>query len=181
MRCHSHFNHHHHHRYESLLRGSHGGGGRGSRGPKMFDAGALRFVVLKLIAEQPRHGYELMKEIEERAGGGYSPSPGVIYPLLSMLEDLGHVVVTQDGQKKLHTITPEGTAFLEANRALVEAVQARMPGGGHAHGSSGLRQSMHALKAVVIERAREGEPGDPRLERILAILQRAADEIRGLD
>jgi len=177
-----HQQHHHHPRFEQRVHGHHGGGGgRGSRGPKMFDAGALRLVVLQLIAEQPRHGYDIIKEIEERAGGGYSPSPGVIYPLLSMLEDLGHVAVTADGNKKLHTVTAEGTAFLEQNRALVDAVQARLPGAGHGRGSSGLRASMHALKGVVIERAQQSQPGDARLERIQQILQRAADEIRGLD
>ena len=61
-------------------------GGSYTRGPKMFDAGALRYIVLQLIAERPRHGYEIIKEIEERVGGGYAPSPGAIYPLLALLE-----------------------------------------------------------------------------------------------
>ena len=99
----------------------------------------------------------------------------------ALLEDLGHVSVAPQGNKKLHTITPEGLAFLEENRAHVDAIQARMPGAGHGHGASGLRQSLHALKLVVIERARDGEAGDERLQRIQQILQRAADDVRALD
>ena len=68
------------------------GGGRG--GGRMFDQGDLRWVVLQLVAEQPRHGYEIIKEIESRVGGGYSPSPGVIYPTLTLLEEMGWLVVT---------------------------------------------------------------------------------------
>ena len=108
--------HHHHHHRPHGPRHGHGGGG-GGRGPKMFDAGAMRYIVLQLIAEKPRHGYEIIKELEQRSGGGYTPSPGAIYPLLSMLLDMGHVSASPDGNKKLHTITPEGEAFLAENRS----------------------------------------------------------------
>jgi DNA-binding PadR family transcriptional regulator len=160
--------------------------GHGARGPKTFDAGSLRFVVLQLIAEQPRHGYEIIKEIETRVGGGYSPSPGVIYPLLSMLEDQGHVMVTPAGNKKLHSITPEGQTDLDENRALVDAIQARLAhagaqGGEHSRSGHGaVRHSMHALKSVVIERTHDEAASPERLQQIQAILQRAADEIQGL-
>ena len=83
---------HGHHPHHGDGHGGPGGGGRGrGRGPKMFDAGAMRYVVLQLIAEKPRHGYEIIKELEQRSGGGYTPSPGAIYPLLAMLLDMGHV------------------------------------------------------------------------------------------
>lgn len=167
----------HHHRFQMHSHGHHHhhGGGR-ERGPKMFDAGAMRYVVLHLLAEKPRHGYELIKEIEQLAGGGYTPSPGAIYPLLSMLLDLGHIESSADGNKKLHTITPEGQAFLDENRQLVDAVLARLhnPVEG---GRGGLRSAMHALKVAVIEQARSDPHDDNKLAQIIAILQRAMHDI----
>lgn len=108
-----HHEHHHHQR----------GGGRG---PKMFDAGAMRYVVLQLIADKPRHGYEIIKELETLTGGSYSPSPGAIYPLLSMMADMGHVDIVKDGNKKLYSVLPEGQQFLDENRNMVDAYMARL-------------------------------------------------------
>jgi DNA-binding PadR family transcriptional regulator len=102
------------------------GGGLGGRRGRVFDHGDLRLVVLQLIAEKPRHGYEIIKAVEELVGGAYSPSPGVIYPTLTMLEDLGHATVTEQDGKKLHALTDQGRAYLEENRPAVEALQARM-------------------------------------------------------
>ena len=94
-----------------------GRGGRSGLG-RFFAHGDLRLVILNLIAEKPRHGYEIIKAIEEQVAGAYSPSPGVIYPALTLLEELGYVTVSTapEGGKKLHEITPQGRAFLEANR-----------------------------------------------------------------
>jgi DNA-binding PadR family transcriptional regulator len=84
---------------------------------RFFAHGDLRLVILRLIAEKPRHGYEIIKEIEERVGGAYSPSPGVIYPTLTLLEEVGYVDVTPgEGARKLHTITEAGRSFLSATR-----------------------------------------------------------------
>ena len=149
-----------------------------SRGPKMFDAGTLRYLVLHLISEQPRHGYEIIKAIEDKVGGDYSPSPGVIYPLLAMLEDLGHAEVAADGNKKLYTITPEGKAFLEANRDFVDAILARMASSERARKGSGIREAFHAVKGAVFERARGERLSDTQLDKIRKALQDAADEIR---
>src|SRR3982751_1334752 len=94
---------------------------------RFFEHGDLRFVVLALLAEQPRHGYELIKELEDRTGGAYRPSPGVIYPTLSLLED--EVFVTQanpDAGRKLYEITEAGRAALSENQAAVDAVFARI-------------------------------------------------------
>jgi DNA-binding PadR family transcriptional regulator len=94
-----------------FARGEHGhrGHGRGGRGSRPLGTGDLRLVLLRLIAEQPRHGYEIIRAIEEKTGGAYSPSPGVIYPTLTMLAELGHVVVSEtEGGRKLHSITAEG-------------------------------------------------------------------------
>jgi len=164
-----HGDHHHHHR---------GGGGRG-RGPKMFDAGAMRYVVLHLIAEKPRHGYEIIKALEQLSGGGYTPSPGAIYPLLSMMLDMGHVSATADGNKKLHTITPEGEAFLAENRQFVDVILARLAE--PSEGRVDLRLAMHELKAAVIDKAHGPGASDQRAAQIRAILQRAVDDVRQLD
>lgn len=104
----------------------HGGRRGGRRSGRLFDHGELRYVVLALIAEQPRHGYELIKEIEDRVAGTYTPSPGVIYPTLTLLEEMGHATVTEEGGKKRYAITEEGTAFLEGNRPATDAAMARM-------------------------------------------------------
>ena len=102
----------------------HGGGGR-----RPFEQGDLRFLVLALIAEKPRHGYELIKEIEERMGGVYAPSPGVIYPMLTMLEEMGQARLSAEGGgKKLYAITPDGEAELAANKDTVAAIFARIDG-----------------------------------------------------
>jgi DNA-binding PadR family transcriptional regulator len=110
--------------------GDHGGrehGRHGWRRPgRFFDHGDLRFVVLKLIADHPRHGYELIKAIEEQAGGAYTPSPGVIYPTLTLLEETGLVTSEADGGKKLYSITPEGEAQLTAAEGQVKGIFQRM-------------------------------------------------------
>jgi DNA-binding PadR family transcriptional regulator len=171
----------HSHRHLQMRLGHHHGRDFGSRGPKMFEAGALRYIVLQLIAEQPRHGYEIIKDIEQRTGGGYAPSPGVIYPLLSMLEDLGHVVVTQDSNKKLHTITPEGQAFLDENRGFVKAIFARMSRSGRERGTHcgrDIKHSLHALKAAVVSKARGEALSEEQLQKIQAILERAANDVQ---
>ena len=100
---------------------------REGRVGRFLEHGDLRFVVLALLAEQPRHGYELIKELEDRTGGAYRPSPGVIYPLLAMLEDEGFIrPVEADGGRKLFDVTEAGKAALEQNRAGVDAVFGRM-------------------------------------------------------
>jgi DNA-binding PadR family transcriptional regulator len=163
-----HHEHQHHHR---------GGGGRG---PKMFDSGAMRYVVLQLIADKPRHGYEIIKELEQRAGGSYTPSPGAIYPLLSMLADMGHVDIVKDGNKKLYSILPEGQAFLDENRDLVQAHMARLSGNGGGEEGGDLRALMHALKDAVISRGRGPRSTREHVDAIRAILKRAINDINQL-
>lgn len=102
-------------------------GGGGGRGRRFFDHGDLRLVVLGLIAEKPRHGYEVIKAIEEALGGQYSPSPGVVYPTLTLLEELGQVAIQPgDDSRKLYAVTETGRDFLAANRGAVDALFARM-------------------------------------------------------
>lgn len=118
----------HHGRHPFGFHGGHAGPrGRGGRMGRFFDHGDLRFVVLKLIADKPSHGYELIKAIETAAGGAYTPSPGVVYPTLTLLEELGYVVASEAvGGKKLYAITPEGEAFLASNAPSVRSLFERM-------------------------------------------------------
>src|SRR5262245_44556909 len=97
--------------------GRHGmGAGDMMRAGRMLATGDLRLISLALIAEQPRHGYEIIKLLEDRTAGWYSPSPGIVYPTLTYLEEAGHVTAQSEGAKKLYTITEEGRAHLEENR-----------------------------------------------------------------
>jgi DNA-binding PadR family transcriptional regulator len=107
--------------------GRHGmGGGDMMRAGRMLAQGDLRLIALALIAEQPRYGYEIIKLLEEKTAGWYSPSPGIVYPTLTYLEEAGYVTATAEGAKKLYAITDEGRAHLEENRDFVDAVLARM-------------------------------------------------------
>jgi DNA-binding PadR family transcriptional regulator len=107
--------------------GRHGsGGGEMMRAGRMLAQGDLRLIALALIAEQPRHGYEIIKVLEEKTAGWYSPSPGIVYPTLTYLEEAGYVTAEVEGAKKLYTITAEGRAHLDENRDFVDAVLERL-------------------------------------------------------
>src|ERR1700710_2794797 len=96
--------------------GRHGmGGGDMMRAGRMLAQGDLRLIALALIAEQPRHGYEIIKLLEDKTAGWYSPSPGIVYPTLTYLEEVGYLTAQPEGAKRLYTITPEGRAHLEEN------------------------------------------------------------------
>jgi DNA-binding PadR family transcriptional regulator len=110
-------------------RGRRGGWGRGgSRGRKrMFGSGELKLVLLKLIADEPRHGYDLIRAIEELTGGDYAPSPGVVYPTLTMLTDMGLIEEqAAEGSRKKFAVTKEGKAHLKENAQEVEALFERL-------------------------------------------------------
>jgi DNA-binding PadR family transcriptional regulator len=107
--------------------GRHGmGGGDMIRAGRMLAQGDLRLIALALIAEQPRHGYEIIKVLEDKTAGWYSPSPGIVYPTLTYLEEAGYVTAQAEGAKKLYTITDPGRAHLDENRDFVDAVLERM-------------------------------------------------------
>src|SRR6266704_2810853 len=107
--------------------GRHGmGGGEMMRAGRMLAQGDLRLIALALIAEQPRYGYEIIKLLEDKTAGWYSPSPGIVYPTLTYLEEASYVTVQAEGAKKLYTITDEGRAHLEENRDFVDAVLERL-------------------------------------------------------
>src|SRR5215470_3875424 len=107
--------------------GRHGmGGGDMVRAGRMLAQGDLRLIALALIAEQPRHGYEIIKVLEDKTEGWYSPSPGIVYPTLTYLEDAGYVTAQAEGSKKLYAITDQGRAHLEENRDFVDTVMERL-------------------------------------------------------
>jgi DNA-binding PadR family transcriptional regulator len=147
----------------------------GSRGRRFFDHGDLRLVVLKLIADKPRHGYELIKALEEASGGAYSPSPGVIYPTLTLLEDLGYAAASDaDGGRKLFTLTAEGQANLEANAGAVTAIFERMnqtAGRGAAFHPAVLRARENLRTALRLKVS-----GGPLTEAQIAAVAQALDD-----
>lgn len=114
------------------------GRGFGERRGRLFDAGDLKLVILKLLSEQPSYGYQLIKTMEQRLSGSYAPSPGVIYPTLTMLEEEGLASGTSENNKKVYSVTAEGTGFLEANQGRITELFDRMEetGRGYQRGRS---------------------------------------------
>src|ERR1700691_6440321 len=110
--------------------GRRGGFGEGGedlmRARRMLAQGGLRLIALSFIAEAPRHGYEIIKLLEEKTADWYSPSPGIVYPTLTYLEEAGYVTASTEVSKKLYAITEEGRAYLAANRDVVDAVLDRL-------------------------------------------------------
>lgn len=162
----------------------HGRGGRpfggGMRPGRLFDHGDLRYILLRLIADKPRHGYDLIKDIEEQLGGMYSPSPGVVYPTLTLLEELGYVTATPEGTKKLYGITSTGTGFLETNKPVVNAIFGRMAEAARAFGGGPapeILRAMQNLRAALAVRIRKGPMTDEQVRAVTAVLDRAVGEI----
>jgi DNA-binding PadR family transcriptional regulator len=154
------------------------GGGRGGRGGmRVFDHGALRLVVLALIAQSPRHGYQIIKAIEEQLAGSYSPSPGVIYPTLTLLQELGHTTVDEQDGKKRYTITPDGQHYLSVHRDAVDAALARMQEISTRHGGGPAPQiirAMENLKLALRLRMGRGPLSQGELDAVAAVIDAAA-------
>ncbi|ALK09875.1 PadR family transcriptional regulator [Blastochloris viridis] len=156
------------------------GRGRGGRLGRLFAHGDLHLVVLHLIAERPRHGYELIKSIEAAVNGAYSPSPGTIYPALTLLEEQGFVDVGHsDGSKKLYTVTDAGRAYLNANRATVEAMLVRMAevGASRAEVPAPVIRAMENLKLALRMRMERVPLTDEAARAIADALDRAVADI----
>ncbi|WP_375288276.1 PadR family transcriptional regulator [Sphingomonas sp.] len=158
--------------------------GDGSRSRRMFDSGELRFVLLRLIADQPRHGYDLIRAIEEMTGGRYAPSPGVVYPTLSLLAEMGHVAEQQsDDTRKRFAITDGGRAHLEENRDMVDALMARLTDlGAEAKRTDGapIRRAMTNLGVAVRERLARGDFSEDTLHDVAALIDEVAQKIERL-
>jgi DNA-binding PadR family transcriptional regulator len=169
-----------------------GGGGDWFRVGRMLGQGDLKLLALALIAEQPRHGYELIKLIEEKTSGCYSPSPGVVYPTLTFLEEVGYVTAESEGSKRRYTITGEGRAYLDENRDVADMVLERLAAIGkklarrrrawerHENEAKGVPQLVDAaldnLRVTAVKRL-ETEDDDAET-RIVEILARAAQDIK---
>jgi DNA-binding PadR family transcriptional regulator len=176
-------------------RGGHGFFGRGGDdfpGARRLSSQDLQLVILALLAEKPAHGYELIKIIEERSEGFYTPSPGVIYPALTYLEEVGHASVAQDGGRKLYSITPQGETYLAEQRGIADAILQALSRIGRrmdevreafagvsdldADASDEMHRARHNLKRAL--RSKHGSDS-AEARRIAGILERAAAEILG--
>jgi DNA-binding PadR family transcriptional regulator len=163
------------------------GGGEMTRAGRMLAQGDLKLIALALIADQPRHGYDIIKVIEEKTAGWYAPSPGVVYPTLTYLEEMGHVVSQPEGAKKLFVITDDGRDHLGVNRALADAVFDRLAAFGemmrqqNGDGADGsdlpplLRAALDNLREVAIRQIVKDPDNEAEL---VAILARAAGDLR---
>jgi DNA-binding PadR family transcriptional regulator len=161
--------------------GGWGGGRRGRDRKRMFEGGELRLVLLKLIADQPRHGYELIKAIEELTGGEYAPSPGIVYPTLTMLEDMGLIAEKKSKDaKKVFEATADGRAHLDENSGEVEELIGRLEG----HGQSRKRgqkpeigRAIGNLMTALRNRIAHDGWNDELLDEVIDILDEAAQRI----
>ncbi len=184
--------HHHHHGIGGGFggRGFEGGWGEGRGGPgggrarRMFDGGELKLVLLKLIADEPRHGYDLIRQVEELTGGAYAPSPGVVYPTLTLLDDMGLIEAGKsEGAKRLFTVTEAGTANLAENAELVEALFARLVEvGKHSARSDGgpVRRAVGNLRAALQNRVMQDDTDPETLHQIAALLDEVTQKIERL-
>ncbi len=158
-------------------------GRRGRRG-RMFGQGELRLALLALIAENPSHGYELIKAIEEMTGGGYAPSPGAVYPTLQLLEDEGAIEEAEaEGAKKPFAVTDKGRAELESRGEEVEGLMRRL--GRHGERTTHVRSSdmfraMGNLANVLKNRARVGKLDERTISEIVDMIDEMAKRIERL-
>jgi DNA-binding PadR family transcriptional regulator len=156
-------------------------GHRRRHGGRLFDQGDLRWVILSLISEKPSHGYELIKAIEDKVGGAYSPSPGVIYPTLTLLEDLGYIAATgTEGARKAFAITPEGAVALKENEASVTSIFERVAAFAERAGrgaSPQIIRAMENLRLALRLKMERGRLTDDEVARITAALDAAAQAI----
>jgi DNA-binding PadR family transcriptional regulator len=169
--------------------GDHGPGGWEGEGParggrrRVFDGGELRLVLLKLIADKPRHGYDLIRAIEERTGGAYAPSPGIVYPTITLLSDMGLIdEQAAEGARKAFAITSEGTAHLAQHDAEVVAMFARLDALGAMRERTDavpVRRAMHNLKSVLMHRLGDGLDKEKLLDAV-ALIDEAARKIERL-
>ncbi|MFT3792966.1 MAG: PadR family transcriptional regulator [Rudaea sp.] len=176
--------------------GGRGLGGGGFRTGRKLASGELQLVLLALLAEQPSHGYELIKALEERSGGFYTPSPGMVYPALTWLEEVGYANVAAEGAKKLYSITDPGRQYLDDNRESADAMLDQLARIGakmgrvreifSAHDDEDPRGGIwrdawlarRELKAALRDKRHAGAK---EARRIAEILKRAAAEVRGDD
>src|ERR687895_1294017 len=156
------------------------GWGHGPWRGRVFEKGDLKYVILDLLEEEPAHGYEVMRALEGRFRGFYSPSPGSVYPTLQMLEDLGYVTSTQRDGKKVYQITDAGRGFWEKNRRSVENIWGRVGGGWDPEVGREIHEIKHevmGLGKLFGRELHEGRLDREKLRRVREVISRAAREI----
>ena len=153
---------------------------RGRRRQQMFESGEMKYVILRLIKEKPRHGYEIIKALEQKFGGWYTPSAGTVYPTLQLLEDQGYVRINEVEGKKVYHITPEGEAFLEEHRDVLEDIIDRvhevvrdLAGGTMAD----LNEAFARMAGLAYKQAWKTGSDDERTQKVVEILRRALKEM----
>ncbi len=166
-------------------RGGRGGpffGGFGPFGPgeRFFGRGDLKYVILELLKDQPRHGYDIIRALEERMRGAYRPSPGSVYPTLQMLEDLGYVTSSQQEGKKVYTITDEGRRYLEEQKTTVDDIRERISSGWEAAQRPEVSDLMHEVQQLARALFRLGTRNlhdAERLKRLREIVARTRADL----
>ena len=146
----------------------------------MFDSGDIKFVILKLLSEQPSYGYQLIKTMEQRLSGGYTPSPGAIYPTLTMLEEEGLIEMTQAEGKKVYSPTQLGHEFLAANAPQVDALFERVADTGRAYErfmSPELMKAFGNLRGAIAARVARGNLTEEQVLKIAEAINAAANTI----
>ena len=159
-------------------------GVKGKRRGRMFRRGELRLVLLHLIAEEPRHGYDLIRQIEELTGGHYAPSPGIVYPTLTLMAEMGLIdEAADDDGKKIYSLTERGTAKLADEKEHIDHILERLDGVskmGEASDGASIRRAVHNLKSAIrIRLAAEDKDSDKILD-VAAIIDEAASKIERL-
>ncbi len=159
------------------------GRGFGPRRGRMFEKGDLKYVILDLLEAKPSHGYEVIRALEERFRGFYSPSPGSVYPTLQLLEDLGYVVATQRDGKKVYEITDEGRKFLEEHRQSVENIWERVGGGWDPELMAEMHEIRHELGDLARlfgRKMRTGRVNRDKLRLVREVIVRAIRDIEDI-
>jgi DNA-binding PadR family transcriptional regulator len=150
---------------------------------RVFGKGDLKYLILDLLRDQPRHGYDIIRELEHRSGGMYTPSAGAIYPTLQMLEDMGAVTSEQHDGRKVYTITDEGRRVLEERRDVLDEIASRVRDWVGREGRSEVGQAMREMGELMALLGREGGRalGDPeKLRRVREAIARTREELSAI-
>ena len=160
------------------------GRGHGGRRQRVFDGGELKLVLLRLIGDEPRHGYDLIRAIEERTGGAYAPSPGVIYPTLTLLADMGQIEERpSEGNRKLFATTNEGARILAEKTEEIAALMARLETLGEMrerNDNVSIRRAIHNLKSVLMHKLSARDIEQETIHQIVALIDETAQKIERL-
>lgn len=166
-------------------RGGGGGGRGGGRRRRLFDQAELQTLLLSLLADQPRHGYDLIKEIETLSGGEYAPSPGVVYPALTFMEEQGVIAAQQeDGSRKAYLATDEGRGQLQSQAEAVTALRARLEALAQAREKTDpapVRRAMHSMKTALFDRLSADGVTRETVLAVAEIIDEAARKIERIE